>query len=153
MLGPYSLSDLRLLEPGTEEELDAYYDLRWRILRQPWDQPRGSERDDLDAESYKLMLKTPGDRAVAVGRLHFNSPEQAQVRYMAVDPEWDRSGLGSRILKGLEDEARKRGARTIILNSRDKAVGFYEKHGYALSGQAAALFGGKVQHVRMSKTI
>ncbi len=153
MLGPYSLDDLRLVEPSTDEELAAYYDLRWRILRKPWDQPRGSERDDLDPGSFKLMLKTPGDRAVAVGRLHFNSPEEAQVRYMAVDPEWDRSGLGSRILQSLEDEARKRGAQMMILNSRDNAVGFYEKHGYALAGQAGALFGGKVQHVRMSKSL
>lgn len=153
MLGPYSISDLTLIEPSSEEELTSYYDLRWRILRKPWDQPRGSERDDLDAASYKLMFKTPGDRAVAVGRLHFNSSQEAQVRYMAVDPEWDRSGLGSRILQGLEAEARKRGAQTMVLNSRDKAIGFYEKHGYALSGQAGRLFGGKVQHVRMRKTL
>jgi N-acetylglutamate synthase-like GNAT family acetyltransferase len=153
MLGPDSISDLRLVEPSSEEELTAYYDLRWQILRKPWDQPRGSERDDLDATSYKLMLKTPADRAVAVGRLHFNSPEEAQVRFMAVDSEWNRSGLGSRILQGLEAEARKRGAQTIILNSRDSAIGFYEKHGYASSGQAGALFGGKVQHVRMSKSL
>ncbi len=153
MLRPHAISDLRLVEPSSDDELTAYYDLRWRILRKPWDQPRGSERDDLDASSFKLMLKTPGDRAVAVGRLHFNSPEEAQVRYMAVDSEWARSGLGSRILQGLEAEARKRGARTIVLNSRDNAVGFYEKHGYALAGKAGALFGGKVQHVRMSKAL
>ena len=148
-----SLADLELVEPSTSAELDTYYDLRWRILRKPWDQARGSERDDLDAGSLKLMFKKPDGQAVAVGRLHFNSSEEAQVRYMAVDPEWDRSGLGSRILQGLEAEARKRGAQTMVLNSRDKAVGFYEKHGYALSGQAGALFGGKVQHVRMSKTL
>jgi ribosomal protein S18 acetylase RimI-like enzyme len=152
MPSPYSMSDLRLIEPSSEEELTAYYDLRWRILRKPWDQPRGSERDDLDATSYKLMLKTPGDRAVAVGRLHFNSPEEAQVRYMAVEPEWDRSGLGSRILQELESEARKRGAQQMILNSRDNAVGFYEKHGYQLEGSSGTLFG-KVRHVRMSKTL
>ena len=153
MPGPYSLSDLTLVEPSTDEELTTYYDLRWRILRKPWDQPRGSERDDLDATSYKLMFKTPGDLAVAVGRLHLNSPEEAQVRYMAVDPDWDRSGLGSRILQGLEAEARKRGAQRVVLNSRDKAIGFYEKHGYTLSGEAGPLFGGRVQHMRMSKSL
>jgi GNAT superfamily N-acetyltransferase len=150
---PCSIADLVLLEPSTPAELDTYYDLRWRVLRRPWDQPRGSERDDLDPASYKLMFKTPIGQAVAVGRLHFNSPEEAQVRYMAVDPDWDRSGLGSRILQGLEAEARKRGAQTMILNSRDQAIGFYEKHGYALSGQAGGLFGGRVQHVRMSKAL
>jgi ribosomal protein S18 acetylase RimI-like enzyme len=147
-----SLADLELVEPSTSAELDTYYDLRWRILRQPWDQPRGSERDELDAASYKLMFKKPDGQAVAVGRLHFNSPDEAQVRYMAVDPEWDRSGLGSRILQGLEAEARKRGAQRMVLNSRDKAIGFYEKHGYQLEGSSGTLFG-KVRHVRMSKAL
>ncbi len=147
------ISDLRLIQPSTPEQLVTYYDLRWRILRKPWDQPQGSERDDLDDKAYKLMFQSPDGQAVAVGRLHFNSPEEAQVRYMAVDPAWDRSGLGSRILQGLEAEARKGGAQRVILNSRDKAIGFYEKHGYAISGEAGGLFAGRVQHVRMSKTL
>ena len=147
-----SLSHPRLVEPSSDDELATYYELRWRVLRKPWDQPPGSERDDLDQNAYKLMFQAPDGRAVAVGRLHFNSPEEAQVRYMAVDPGLSRSGLGSRILQGLEAEAIKRGARTVILNSRANAVGFYEKHGYALAGEAGALFGGRVQHFRMSKT-
>src|SRR3954447_20391662 len=99
------ISDLRLVEPTTAEELASYYDLRWRVLRKPWDQPRGSERDDLDENAYKLMFQTRDGRAVAVGRLHLNSPKEAQVQYMAVDPDYARSGLGSRILQGLEAEA------------------------------------------------
>ncbi len=146
-----SIFELRLVEPQSDAELASYYDLRWRVLRKPWDQPRGSERDDLDQNAYKLMFQAPDGSAVAVGRLHFNSPEEAQVRYMAVDPNYERFGLGGRILEALEAEARKKGARTIVLNSRDQAIGFYEKHGYTLSGEAGPLFGGRVQHMRMKK--
>jgi ribosomal protein S18 acetylase RimI-like enzyme len=153
MVSESQLQNLSLLQPSSDEELAAYYDLRWQVLRKPWDQPPGSERDDQDATSYKLMFKDPAGAAVAVGRLHFNSAAEAQVRYMAVDPDWDRSGLGSRILLALEAEAQKRGARRIVLNSRDRAIGFYKKHGYELSGEAGGLFGGRVQHVRMSKTL
>jgi GNAT superfamily N-acetyltransferase len=99
------------------------------------------------------MFKTAAGQAVAVGRLHLNSAEEAQVRYMAVEPDWHRAGLGSRILQSLENEARRRGARRMVLNSRDKAIGFYEKHGYAMSGEAGGLFGGRVQHMRMSKEL
>ncbi|MEJ2362384.1 MAG: thioesterase, partial [Gammaproteobacteria bacterium] len=35
--------------PQTKQEWQAYFDLRWRILRAPWQQARGSERDDLEA--------------------------------------------------------------------------------------------------------
>ena len=31
--------------PQTEEELEAYYQFRWEMLRKPLHQPKGSERD------------------------------------------------------------------------------------------------------------
>ena len=31
--------------PETAEELDAYYQFRWEMLRKPLHQPMGSERD------------------------------------------------------------------------------------------------------------
>lgn len=33
--------------PQTRDEFFAYYDLRWQILLAPWNQPKGSEQDDL----------------------------------------------------------------------------------------------------------
>ena len=40
-------------------------------------------------------------------------------------------GYGSRILKGLEAEAARRGAKKVVLNARDSATEFYARHGYA----------------------
>jgi predicted GNAT family N-acyltransferase len=143
---------LKLLEPASESDWTAYFELRWRVLRQPWGQPHGSERDELDPSAYHLMLRTKDGSAAAIGRLHLNSSAEAQVRYMAVDDSWRSKGLGSRILIGLEAQAALLSVKRIILNSREQAIDFYKRHGYGLGGDAETLFG-EVRHVRMQKDL
>ena len=148
---PFS-SPFEIVQPVTQVDWDAYFDLRWRVLRQAWAQPRGSERDALDSSSFHLLLKAPDGTAVAIGRLHFNSPEEAQVRYMAVDEAWRGRGAGGRVLQGLEAEAEAKGATRIVLNAREEAIPFYSRHGYRVEGLADTLFG-EVRHVRMGKEL
>ena len=137
----------------TGDALDSnYFDLRWRVLREPWNQPHGSERDNLDATAFHLVIRTPEGKPVAIGRLHINSPAEAQVRFMAVDPAWRNRGLGGRILRGLEDEARARRAAGVVLNAREDASEFYLAHGYQVEGPGETLFG-EVRHVRMRKNL
>ena len=69
---------------------------------------------------------------------------------MAVDPAWRGRGLGSAILHELERRARIAGATSVVLNARDHARRFYERHGYREQGPAETLFG-EVAHVRMRK--
>ena len=73
-----------VIEPTTTEEFDQYYELRWKILRAPWNQVRGSERDDDDESSTHLMVLDKNSRLIGVGRLHFNSIREAQIRFMAI---------------------------------------------------------------------
>ncbi len=144
--------EFTLVEPRTAREWESYFDLRWRVLRAPWDRPRGTERDDLDAASFHLTLRDSSGAVVAVGRLHLNSPSEAQVRYMAVDESHRGRGLGSWILRGLEDRARSESVRSVVLNARDSAVNFYRRRGYSVEGPADILFG-EVRHFRMRKDL
>jgi ribosomal protein S18 acetylase RimI-like enzyme len=144
------LAGAMLVSPADEAELERYFDLRWRVLRAPWQQPPGSERDDREAESIHLMVRSSEGEALAVGRLHLNTPTEAQVRFMAVDPLAQSRGLGSMVLQALEERARKAGARHVVLNARASAQRFYEQHGYRVEGPAERLFGG-VDHWRMRK--
>src|SRR5450432_2016385 len=84
--------------PGNAAEWEAYFDLRWRVLRAHWNQPRGSEKDDRESDSEHLMIPDADGQPLAVGRLHFNTLTEAQVRFMAVSPEVQGRGLGSSIL-------------------------------------------------------
>jgi GNAT superfamily N-acetyltransferase len=142
-----------LKEPTSEADWEKIFDLRWRVLRAPWGQPRGSERDERENESIHLMIRDDASQVpLAIGRLHSLSSVEAQIRYMAVEPTATGRGFGSRILRGLEDRARARGVRRIVLNARKNVTEFYRKNGYHVVGPAETLFG-VIEHVRMEKEI
>jgi len=42
-------------EPETPEEFQLYYDLRWRILREPWTQDRSSSQHEREHEAMRLV--------------------------------------------------------------------------------------------------
>lgn len=142
--------DIMIKQPKTDKEMKDYYELRWRVLRSPHNKPRGSEKDDLEELSIHLIAYSGGKIPAAVGRVHFNSEQEAQVRFMAVEPYFQNSGIGSSLLSDLEKRVRTRGASYIILNSRESAVGFYLKNGYRVTGESGILFG-SVRHMRMRK--
>lgn len=102
---------LQIAKPETPEQLDEYFDLRWRILRAPWDQLRGSEKDEFDEAADHVTVRNPESRLLGIGRLHLNSEEEAQIRYMAVEQDCRGLGVGRALIKKLEALARDRGGR------------------------------------------
>ena len=142
---------MEIREPNTENEWQQYYDLRWRVLREMCNQPVGSEKDDLEEDSYHLMAIENGV-CVGVGRAHFNHADQGQIRYMAVDADWRNQGIGLRILQLLEIYLLRNAAGTVVLNARTDAVGFYQKHGYQVDGDGPLLYG-QIAHKKMRKRL
>jgi N-acetylglutamate synthase-like GNAT family acetyltransferase len=130
---------IEVREPRTKEELDLYYDLRWRVLRERWTTVRDSGRDEHENEAFHLTA-WQGSKLVGTGRLHFNSAEEAQVRCMAVEEGYRSSGIGSLILKRLEQRAKADGAKRMVLNARESAVPFYQKHAYEQMDPSGTLF-------------
>lgn len=142
---------LTVREPLGAGELERYYDLRWRVLREPWSQERGQERDEHEAAATHLGAWM-GKRLVGVGRLHFISTDSAQIRYMAVEPAMQGKGIGGRILRELERRAVQGGATRIVLNARDQAVMFYRQHGYSITQRSETLFNA-IPHWEMAKIL
>ncbi|MDH5777314.1 MAG: GNAT family N-acetyltransferase [Gammaproteobacteria bacterium] len=143
---------LTITEPFSYDQFQQYYDLRWRILRAPWKQPRGTEKDQREDDSYHVMVIDTDQTVIGVGRLHLNSPEQAQIRFMAVETQLQRQGIGKMLLFALEKKAREWGASEIIFDARANIAGFYKRYGYVTLGQGHTLFG-SVHHYKMSKRI
>ena len=132
--------------PRTPAEWAAYYQLRYAVLRQPWQQPPGSERvaaDDEPGTIHALLLAGAAGAPVAraVGMLQPTGNAQGQIRFMAVAPEAAGQGLGRHIVAHLEEQARAAGLRAIVLHAREAAVGFYEKLGYEVVEPSHLLFG------------
>jgi thioesterase domain-containing protein len=141
----------QLSAPESEAQWQAYYNLRYQVLRAPWGQARGSERDELEAEAFHQMLTSETGEVLAVGRLHRLHDGRAQVRYMAVSPDAQGKGFGAIVLKALEQQAEHWGATAIVLNARENALGFYRKLGYLPGAELPPLYG--IAHQQMSRPL
>lgn len=138
--------------PKTVEEFEQYYQLRWQVLRQPWGQALGSERDSLEQESFHRMIMDENNKVLAVGRLEKMSQFSGQIRFMAVCQSAQGQGLGLQIIEALEQQARKLGIKVLTLNARENALSFYQKLGYTSKGFSHLLFD-EIKHFTMSKEI
>lgn len=122
------------------------------MLRKPWNQSKGSEKDELEDKSIHVMACNKDRIPVGVGRAHFNSDEEAQIRYMAVEKEWQGKGIGKMILNYLEEKIKEKDAKRIVLNARDIAIKFYEMQGYEIVKEAHTLFD-VILHYKMMKEL
>lgn len=138
-------------EPRGDAEWAAYYELRWRILRAPWQQ-QGPDRDESDDTSIHRLVSDEHGRVVAVGRLHRVDNHTGQIRFMAVDTDKQRQGYGSMLLEALEQAALSLELGKIILQARENAVPFYRRHGYQVVEKTFVLFD-QIQHYLMSKPL
>ena len=138
--------------PKNEQEFQQYYQLRWEILRKPWHQPLGSEQDRLEALAIHRMIINEHGEVCAVGRLHFSGTLEAQIRYMAVDNEYQGKGFGAMLLTEFENIALSYGIKKIILNARQHAVDFYRRLGYQGEEVSHVLYD-EIAHITMEKII
>lgn len=142
----------RVVSPGTPKQYESIYELRYTVLRAPWNQAKGSELDEFEDTSIHAMVSDESDTCIASGRLQFNSDSEAQIRYMAVDEKHRGGGLGKLILESLEQSARANSRKRIVLQARENALEFYKANGYSIEEKTFLLFGA-VQHYLMSKNL
>jgi predicted GNAT family N-acyltransferase len=143
---------LTVNHPESPEEFEEYYDLRWRVLREPWSQPRGSERDEFDPTADHVTVRDEDGNLIGIGRLHLNNDREAQIRYMATEEDARGYGAGRVIIVQLETIAKERGVRRITLNARENIVGFYEHLGYRVTGEGPTMFD-EIRHSKMKKEL
>lgn len=143
---------IRIVMPETDSDFENYYHLRWKELRAPWGQPKGSEKDSDEKSSVHFALVNSNNEWIGVCRLQKNSQTEAQVRYMAVRRDHQHRHLGDLLLKAAEEKALDLKCNYIILHSREKAITFYERNGYAVQEKTYLMFN-EVQHFLMRKNL
>ncbi|MFM7661542.1 MAG: GNAT family N-acetyltransferase [Bacteroidota bacterium] len=137
--------------PTTDKEWQEYYDLRYRILREPWNQPKGSERNDGDNTGMHFAL-FESKKIRAVARLDHSGVRESQVRFVAVEFNEQGRGYGRLIMEACENAARDRGDQKVILHAREGALEFYERIDYQIIEKTYLLFG-QIQHFLMEKKL
>ena len=122
--------------PENEGELNQYFHFRWQILRAPFKLPQGSEKDEYESVSEHRLVCDANGAVLAVGRVHLNAPEEAQIRHVAVAAEYRMQGVGRFIIGALEEVARKLGAERVVTNSMESSVAFFKHCGYQVQESA-----------------
>jgi predicted GNAT family N-acyltransferase len=120
-----------LKSPENKDEWERYLLFRWEMLRKPLGMSIDSLADSIEEESFHLMGIDEEGNVIASGRVHFNTSDEAQIRYMAVDDNFKRQGIGSEIVTELERYALSKKAVTLTLNARESAISFYLSLGYS----------------------
>jgi thioesterase domain-containing protein len=126
--------------PTSEQNFDDYFTFRWKMLREPWNYPLGSEKDEYEQVSQHRMITNPDGDVIAVGRVHMNSAEEAQVRHVAVEKSYQGKGLAKMLVASLEAVARAEGAVRIVTNSTQASLALFTSLGFkAQSGASKEL--------------
>jgi len=147
-LSPYHME---IKSPQTDAEWKAYYALRFNVLREPWNQPLGSEvLADEDQAIHAIAVED--NVVLGVARMHESAEKQGQVRCVATATAAQGKGIGKAIMAYLEEQAKTKGWTEIVLEARENAVPFYQRIGYTIIAESYLLFG-EIQHYRMKKAL
>lgn len=137
---------------NADDEFKKIINLRYEVLRKPWNQPIETATDDLEKTSFNAFIKNEHNDIIACGRLQINHNQIGQIRYMAVAPNLQGKGYGQMILKFLESHAKQLQLKSIELQARENALEFYKKNGYAIKEKSFLLWG-IIQHYLMVKDL
>ena len=114
----------------TWQRAGAYY-VRVQAMARQHHITLRQEFDEHDGPDTKYIVLLDGDFPVATCRIYELDRDSVMVGRVVVLPDYRGRGLGRLVMEEAEAWARELGCRRIALESRDVAVGFYEKLGYA----------------------
>lgn len=141
------MADLRWVAHDDRLMRDAT-DLRWKLLMEPFGVTRDGDWDDADPNSRHLIALDEGS-VVGYARL-IRAASAAQIRQVAVAFDWQRSGIGSALVRETVRAAQEAGLDPVFLHARAYAEAFYERLGFVIvSGEPFPYGRTGMPHVRM----
>lgn len=144
---------IKITSPKTREDFKAYYDLRYKVLRESWGMQRGTEKDDFEpiSEHYMAVDDATGE-IVGVVKLFEKEPGIGWFSHLAVKDSRQRHGIGKLLLNFVEEKAKEKGYKALGCLSRLNTTAFFEKEGYKVVGLPVHYLG-TTQVVWMEKTL
>jgi len=98
-------------------------------------------REMKNIEFYVYELE---GKIIGVSGLSIEDREIGVVRRVYVLPEYQRRGIGTALLRHIENIAKRRGLRTLKIRTSEKAfwaISFYRKLGYKMTGKIRVPWG------------
>lgn len=135
--------------------LDEIFQVRWDVLR-PGCPREAAQFPGDDAPETIHVGAFIGDRNVCCAtatRAQWQGKPAWQLRGMGVSADWQKRGVGQRVLAMVEDLVRQAAdVRQIWCNAREEAVGFYERQGWQIASELFQVEG-VGPHFKMTKTL
>ena len=123
---------LKQIDHGSRE-YQQMVSLRNTILRQPLG--LSFTQDELEKEKNDILIAAfDDDEMLGCCMLTPINQQTLQVRQMAVQNNLQGKGIGASLMSFIENIARDKGYRNLMMHARNTAIGFYEKFGYKVSG-------------------
>lgn len=120
--------------PITREDFKAYYTLRYKVLREAFGHPKGTEKDDYEPISEHFMAVNEKGEVVGVVKLYEKAEGVGYISHLAVATEHQHKGIGHQLLQTVERRARERGFRVLGTMARVTATAYFEKYGFHVAG-------------------
>ena len=140
---------LKIIDYGSPE-YQQMIKLREDVLRKPLG--LGFTAEELDQEKENMLIAAFEDETIlGCCMLVEESPKIVRLRQMAVLNDLQGKGIGRAIMHFSENLARDRGYKTLSMHARQNAIGFYEKMGYKVVGNAFTEV--TLPHVVMEKNL
>ena len=144
--------DIRVIRATeTWQQAGAYYVRIQGMARQHGITLR-REFDEHDTPKTKYIVLTDAEFPVATCRFYTLEPGFAMIGRVVVLPEYRGNGLGSFAVKEAEKWLKELGFTNAVIESREVAVGFYKKLGYAVTDEII-IHGDTFDCIRMEKTL
>lgn len=122
------LTARRVTKEDTPGRAASYY-VRIRAMNvDEYDIPVEIEIDDKEDGEY--IVTFDGVHPIATCRLHILDNETAKIERVVTVKDSRKSGVGRVTITAAEEWLKEKGIKKVIIESRDVAVGFYEKLGY-----------------------
>ena len=115
---------------------EQLHDIRRRVLREGRPDARVHDERDGDPEAmhFAALLDDNVVGSASVYLSHSPSPDFSgltyQLRYLAVETSLQQSGIGSQLMRAVEDRLGSRGVDFLWANGRDTALDFYSRTGW-----------------------
>ena len=120
--------------PKSRDDFKAYYALRYRVLREPFGYPKGTEKDDYEPISEHFMAISENGEVVGVAKLYEKAEGVGHVSHLAVAPDYQHKGIGHLLLQNMEQRAREKGFKIIGTTARTTASAYFERYGFRVVG-------------------
>ncbi len=144
------MSELRIeIVPHGSAQYKASVELRDQVLRKPLGLQFSEDELAKEVDQTHIIASVDG-ALIGVLLLVSLPPKTFKMRQVAVSPEWQGKGIGTRLVSFAEEYAIRKGVCRIELHARKEAVQFYTDLAYSTIGDEFVEVG--IPHFKMEKS-